>query len=287
MGSANPIPRLSTITAPVVRAVFFMKSRRVIPFRAGSVNFTVVDCCFLKGLIAQGKSVLATAGGGWQAFSQKSDRLVAESSRYHHPKIRSPMSWTDVFPVLTDEQVIEFQEKADPGEMAELEEWFGVARTINGRETRNVVAASLFWKNCNPWQPELPPITRDLMLNAVELGLVSRYAPWDHYVQPLLDGAAIMANERPDVVFRVYLAADLDFLIPDLVEAGCEVKLMKSSSIRHNPGAMWRFLAFEEAGQWVTITDSDLARDILGSVERTELGMKADLGSVLQHYSDG
>ena len=32
------------------------------------------------------------------------------------------MSWTDVFPVLTDEQVIEFQEKADPGEMAELEE---------------------------------------------------------------------------------------------------------------------------------------------------------------------
>ncbi len=140
---------------------------------------------------------------------------------------------------------------------------------------------------CNPWQAELPPITRDRMMNAVELGLVSRYAPWDHYVQPLLDGAALLAEERPDVVFRVYLAADLEFLISDLVGARCEVKLMKSSSLRHNPGAMWRFLAFAETGKWVTITDSDLARDILGSVERTELVMKGGLGYWRRPYIFG
>lgn len=188
------------------------------------------------------------------------------------------MSWTDVFPLLTDDQVTDYQKNATAGEMAELEDWFGVDRTINARESRHVVSASLFWKNCKPWQPELPPVTRELMMNAVELGLVSRYAPWDHYVQPLLDGAAILARERPDVVFRVYLAADLDFLIPDLVEAGCEIKLMRSSSIRHNPGALWRFLAFAEKDRWVTITDSDIARRILAVVERTEQTIAAGLG---------
>ena len=95
---------------------------------------------------------------------------------------------------------------------------------------------------------------------------------------PLLEGAALLKKARPDAVFRVYLAADLKFLIRDLVAVGCEVMLMKSSSIRHNPGAMWRFLAFEEKDRWVTVTDSDLARDVVNSVERTETIMTAGLG---------
>lgn len=59
-------------------------------------------------------------------------------------------------------------------------------------------------------------------------------------MQQLLDGTAILKEARPDVVFRVYLAADLEFLVPDLVAAGCEIKLMANYSIRHNTGAMWR-----------------------------------------------
>lgn len=94
----------------------------------------------------------------------------------------------------------------------------------------------------------------------------------------LLKGAAILREARPEAVLRVYLAADLEFLIADLVAVGCEVYLMKSSSIRHNPGALWRFLALEETGRWVTVIDADLGTDILSDVERTEQAMAADLG---------
>ena len=87
-----------------------------------------------------------------------------------------------------------------------------------------------------------------------------------------------MQANRPDVAFRVYLAADLEFLIPDLVIAGCEVHLMKSSSIRHNPGAMWRFLAFEETDKLVTLVDADRATHPLADIVRTETTAKAGLG---------
>ena len=85
---------------------------------------------------------------------------------------------------------------------------------------QHVVAASLFWKHTKAEDPEL---SRDLIKNAFRLGLVRRFAPWDHYVQPLLDGAEKLASSRPAVIFRVYLAADLEFLVPDLLELNCEV----------------------------------------------------------------
>lgn len=149
-----------------------------------------------------------------------------------------------------------------------LDEWCGVNRVINARKSRHLVVPTLFWKNETEWhQPawqgaELPAITRELMRDARKLGLVTRFAPWDHYVQPLLEGAAALRLGRPDIVFRVYLAADLEFLIPDLVEVGCEVFRMRGSSILHNPGAMWRFLAMEEEGRWVEIAKAgDLAEN--------------------------
>ena len=52
---------------------------------------------------------------------------------------------------------------------------------------------------------------------------------------------------------------------------------MKSPSIRHNPGAMWRFLALEHEGL-VTITDSDRAPEVLHDIERTEITVNHGLG---------
>lgn len=75
------------------------------------------------------------------------------------------------------------------------------------------------------------------------------------------------------MVLRVYLAADLEFLVDDLVAVGCDVYLMKSASIRHNPGAMWRFLALEAADEWITVNDADRGKDILSDVERSEQAM--------------
>ncbi|MBN8460394.1 MAG: hypothetical protein J0M04_21405 [Verrucomicrobia bacterium] len=188
------------------------------------------------------------------------------------------MSWTDVFPVLSDAQVLEYQEVATDRDRAMLAELCGVARVENPRFGPHLVATSLFWKPAHASEPDFPQPSRSLLMDAKRLGLVSRHAPWEHYVRPLLDGAEKLREERPDIVFRVYLAADLEFLVEDLVAAGCEVMVMKASSLRHNPGALWRFLAFEEPDRWVTITDADHAPEILHNIERSEHAMQAGHG---------
>lgn len=136
----------------------------------------------------------------------------------------------------------------------------------------------MFWKNLVAAEGELTVVSREQMKEADKLGLVSRHAPWEHYVEPLLKGAVLLREARSEVPLRVYLAADLEFLIEDLVAVGCEVFLMKSASIRHNPGAMWRFLALEAADEWVTVIDADRGRDIVSDVERSEQAMAAGLG---------
>jgi hypothetical protein len=188
------------------------------------------------------------------------------------------MSWTAVFPVLTEAQVAEYECDATPDERAEVAAWTEVARVINPQQGKHLIATSLFWKPAQAAENDFPRPTREVLRDAAKLGWVSRHAPWEHYVQPLLDGARALREVRPEVVFRVYLAADLEFLVADLMAAGCEVMLMRSNSLRHNPGAMWRFLALEEEGRWVTITDADHAPEVLHNVERTEHALGAGHG---------
>ena len=198
------------------------------------------------------------------------------------------MSWTSVFPVLSDEMVNDYSILATDGEREKFGEWFGVKEIHNPRSEpgQHVVAASLFWKNLKAEEPDLPVLTRELMKDASKLGLVKRFDPWSHYVQPLLEGAEKLSVEKPEVVFRIYLAADLEFMIQDFVQWNCEVYLMKSSSIRHNPGAMWRFLALEHEGL-VTITDSDRASDAIHDIQRTELVVQHGLGHWRVAYTWG
>ena len=180
------------------------------------------------------------------------------------------MSWTEVFPVFTEEQVDEFEAEATLPERLELEEWYGVARVINPRpECREIVSVSLFWKNVRDGYPELPEPTRELMKHAVELGLAKRFNPWDHYVEPLLTRVPLVLEKFPEVSVRVYLASDLEFLADELAGAGCEVYLMKSPSIRFAPGGLWRFLPFEEEGKLVMVTDVDRLNELEGDLIRT------------------
>jgi hypothetical protein len=180
--------------------------------------------------------------------------------------------------VLTEAQVAEYESHATPDERAQVAAWTEVARVINPQPGKHLIATRLFWKPAHAAENDFPRPTRELLRDAAKLGWVSRHAPWEHYVQPLLDGARALRKARPDVVFRVYLAADLEFLVADLMAAGCEVMLMRSDSLRHNPGAMWRFLALEEEGRWVTITDADHAPEVLHNVERTEHALGAGHG---------
>jgi hypothetical protein len=181
------------------------------------------------------------------------------------------MSWTDIFPMMDDDMVERYQNDATLQEKEALNQHFTIASIHNQRKVDHVVATSLFWKPASMGEVEYPQPTRAIMQNPRESGLSSRFEnPWEHYVEPVFEAARHLATIRPDLVYRVYLANDLSFLISDLVEAGCEVYLMASSSLYHNPGAMWRFLAMEAEGL-VTMSDSDRALEMIHDIERTEL----------------
>jgi|GEM_PF-954329 len=190
------------------------------------------------------------------------------------------MSWTDIFPVFPEDQVDEFHAEATLPEKAQLEEWYGIERIINPKpEKREIVSLSLFWKNVRAGDPELPTPTKELLQNAVELGLAKRFNPWDHYILPLLTLTPEILKNNGDTTIRVYLAKDLEFLIDELVEAGNEVVLMKSSSINFAPGGLWRFLPFSEEGKLITVTDTDRINEIESDLIRTRTMAQSEVGA--------
>lgn len=188
------------------------------------------------------------------------------------------MSWTEAFPVMGQDMVDEFLELATPEEKAELEEWYGVREVFNAQDKRHLVSFSLFWKPSSASKKVYPVPTREILMKAGELGLDLRFEPWPHYVQPALDAIPGLLEEHDDVAVRVYLAADLDFLVEDFVAVGCEVYLMRHPSVAHAPGVAWRVLAFSERDRLVTMIDSDHMANVAGDITRTramdQVGLK-------------
>jgi hypothetical protein len=116
-----------------------------------------------------------------------------------------------------------------------------------------------------------------MMVDAKRMGLVKRFAPWNSYVEPLLLHSKAAMEKHPHVTFRLYLAADLDFLIPELTALGWEIYLMKSPSIRYSPGGFWRFLALEDDAL-VTVIDTDRMGEVSDEIQRTEGMHRMGLG---------
>ena len=209
------------------------------------------------------------------------------------------MSWTDIFPVLDEVMVSAFRNGVSVREREEFEELLGVRLTVcrpagigtarpESRShdydstqiegNRHIVAATLFWKHVNERDPDLPMPTREKLVDARRMGLVKRLEPWESYIEPLLAHTREAIEIHPDVIFRLYLAADLEFLVPELCDTGWEVYVMKSSSIRYCPGGFWRFLALEEAGTLVTVIDTDRMKEVSHEISRTESMAKLGLG---------
>jgi hypothetical protein len=194
------------------------------------------------------------------------------------------VSWTEIFPVLTDEQVDEYRASFSQADSDLYEEWFGVARVIMAERPpppapaplRHVVSATLFWKHVSSSDPDLPPPNREFLIDARRLGLVRRFAPWDSYIAPLLFWSEQVIGAHPEVRFRLYLASDLAFLIPEISALGWDVFLMKSPSVRYCPGGFWRFLALGEQDTMVTVIDTDRMGEAPSDMSRTR--MMAELG---------
>jgi hypothetical protein len=203
------------------------------------------------------------------------------------------MSWTQIFPVLTDEMVSDYLEGATEGEKSKYEEWLGVKRVVpeslgirakvtlenSGGELgrKSIVSATLFWKHINSGDPDLPVPTREFLTDARTLGLVKRFSPWESYIAPLLLRTADIVRDHPQVTFRLYLGSDLEFLIPELSAVGWEIHLMKSPSIRYCPGGFWRFLALEEDAI-VTVIDTDRISRAPSEICRSEEMARMGLG---------
>jgi hypothetical protein len=195
------------------------------------------------------------------------------------------MSWTEIFPVLTDEQVDECLSGRSAAEAERWDGWFGVDRVIPARRgtpgaphaRAHLVAATLFWKNVMSADPDLPLPTRKLLVGARRLGLVRRFSPWESYIEPILRWSPEVVAAHPEVEFRLYLAADLGFLAEEIADLGWEVHLMKSPSIRYCPGGFWRFLALEELGRMVTVIDTDRVAEAPRDIARTRMMENLDL----------
>lgn len=190
-----------------------------------------------------------------------------------------------MFPILDEAMLEQFQREVSGEERRELDHWFRVAGISPARrqasppcgERRHIVAATVFWKHVGAKDPELPRPTRQRLVHARRMGLIKRFDPWESYIEPMLTLGSEQISQHPDIEFRVYLAGDLEFLTGDFVQAGWEVHLMESSSIRYSPGGFWRFLALEEDAL-VTIVDADRAGMCGMEIERTKTMDKMGLG---------
>lgn len=158
--------------------------------------------------------------------------------------------------------------------------YFEVSEIFNQRrgDAGALVATSLFWKQAYHRPRGSAKVTLSNLLLSRRFIYGKHHSPWSLYVAPLLKGARILQKDRPDVTLRVYLADDLRFLIDQLVDHGCEVYVMEGSSIAHNPGAMWRFLALSEGERGVTVIDADRAPGVMADLARTEVIKSAGIG---------
>ena len=204
-----------------------------------------------------------------------------------------PVSWSEIFPVMDDIMVEEYDASSTPAERAQFEEWLGVAKIYPARNPRldgggnavpssgnkrQVVSATLFWKHVNGSDADLPPPTRSHMADARRLGLVKRFQPWESYVEPLLLLTPEIVKENPGVELRLHLAADLEFLADELAGLGWEVHVMKSPSLRYCPGGFWRFLPLDERDALVSVIDTDRMREASNEIRRTKAMDEAGLG---------
>ena len=190
-----------------------------------------------------------------------------------------------MFPILDDSMVSDYEEHATEDEKEEMEQLFGVEKVINlparsqsQQSPHEIVSVTLFWKHVGMDDPDLPPPTPETLLDAERMGLVKRFSPWEAYIEPMTMFTKPMREEHPDVELRVYLASDLEFLVPELTALGWSIHLMKSPSIRYCPGGFWRFLALEEENAMITIVDADRMKQATLEVARTRTMHQMGLG---------
>lgn len=134
-----------------------------------------------------------------------------------------------------------------PEEKERLDSYFRVQKVFNlqpGNQKR-VLAYSLFMKFAFQEYGE-PVVNREsIYMKDCRYKGTSWY---ERYAERLISNIENVQVFYPNWIVRIYLSNDLAFLIDDVFSKYpyVEVFLMESSSIAHNPGAMWRFLVYDD-----------------------------------------
>ena len=176
------------------------------------------------------------------------------------------MSWTDTIPVLSGEMMEDFEKNAGSEERQELDLWFKPRDVINPQPfSRHLVSVSIDGRagqadgqaDADAGMTSHPP-------SAADTGY------WKRFIEPITETLPTLLKELEGITVRVYLAPNLEFLVPDLSDAGCEIYLMEHFFTEHSLGTLWKYLAFAESNRFITTQDPSLFRDVVANLTRTE-----------------
>ncbi len=167
--------------------------------------------------------------------------------------------FSDVFKPISIKYLNELFDSANPEKQEELNHHFHIKKIYGARPDNNkyITSYSLFWKSTHTSLPQ--PLVNEESIHEIRTFSRATSSFYNYYVAPMIQTIKKRAQLHPKWVPRIYLAADLEFMVPHLQEqTKAEIYLMASSSIAHNPGALWRFLAFDDPqAYFVCINDSD------------------------------
>lgn len=139
----------------------------------------------------------------------------------------------------------DFEEQATADERREITDMFSVRKTVGTPTSTEILACSLF---CRPpdvgpvWDPPTRQNVHQIRARA------GRMSWWEAYAAPLFRNLHRLPFTYPNREVHLYLAADLDWLVPDLTLPGVVIHVMNHSSIAAVPGMMWRYLAHDLPG---------------------------------------
>lgn len=165
------------------------------------------------------------------------------SSKDHYENVLDFREWQKP---LTPEylyQLVDYH----PEEKQRLDSYFKVQKIYNLQpgSDKKVISYSLFMKYA--YEEQGAPVVNRETIHVVS----ERYKGkswYELYAAPLVRSLTDIKTYYPGWTARIYLANDLAFMIDDIFcnYPDAEIFLMDHSSIAHNPGAMWRFLIFDD-----------------------------------------
>ena len=176
----------------------------------------------------------------------------------YHPFLLCQETFADYFKPISLEYLYRLVDN-HPEKKEELNEMFRVEKIYNLKSGNNkkVLSFSLFWKagSLNRSQPEVNERT----IYMTGTGVKYNESFYDIYLKRLIKQLKNYKKIFKGWTARLYLAHDLKFLLPWFMDYDVEIFLMASNSIRANPGAMWRFLVFDDPSvSCAFIRDADL-----------------------------